>query len=217
MSETQLETRTPEQKAGIRNTLISLLGIMALMLGLFVSSALKPRGLSHDEYYKLGYFGYEPARVIKAFELTNHFGESVGLDDLKGNWSLLFFGFTYCPDVCPTTMAVLNRAVNKMKKKPQVIMVSVDPERDTPELLAQYVPSFNQDFIGYTGEFDELVGLATQLNAAFAKVPGKKAGTYTMDHSASIAVINPNGRFQGFIKSPPQAINITQILDSLMM
>jgi len=212
-----LKTRTPEQQAGIRNTLIALFGIMALMLGLFVSSALKPRALSHDEYYKLGYFGYEPSRSIKEFKLTNHFGEEVGLDDLKGNWSLLFFGFTYCPDICPTTMGVLNRAVNNMKKKPQVIMVSVDYDRDTPELLAQYVPNFNPDFVGYTGEFDELVSFATQLNAAFAKVPGREPGTYTMDHSASIVVINPNGRFQGFIKSPPQAVNITRILDSLMM
>lgn len=187
------------------------------MLGLFVSLALKPRGLSHEEYYELGYFGYEPARAIEEFKLTNHYGDEVGLDDLKGKWSLLFFGFTTCPDICPTTMGVLNRAVNKMKKKPQVIMVSVDSDRDTPELLAQYVPKFNSDFIGYTGEFDELVSLATQLNAAFAKVPGKEVGTYTMDHTASIVVINPNGRFQGFIKSPPQAVNITRIVDSLMM
>jgi len=187
------------------------------MLGLFVSSALKPKGLSDDEYYKLGYFGYQPARTIEEFKLTNHYGEEVGLDDLKGNWSLLFFGFTYCPDICPTTMGVLNRAVIKMKKQPQVIMVSVDPERDTPEMLAQYVPNFNSDFVGYTGEFDELVSLATRLNSAFAKVPGKEAGTYTVDHTASIAVINPNGKFQGMIKSPPQAVNITRILDSLMM
>ncbi|MFT5209601.1 MAG: protein SCO1/2 [Flavobacterium sp.] len=211
------KTRTPEQKEGIRNTVILLVGFMSLMLGLLMYTALKPRGLSHDEYYKLGYFGYEPARAISEFKLINHRGEAVGLDELRGNWSLIFFGFTYCPDICPTTLGVLNRAVSKMKKKPQVIMVSVDPERDTPALLAQYVPNFNSDFVGYTGDFDDVVGLSTQLNAAFAKVPGREVGTYTVDHTASIAVINTKGQYQGFIKSPHQASNITQVLDSLML
>ena len=211
-----MEGRTAEQQAGIRNTLIMLLGIVALMLGLFVSSALKPRGLSTNEYYELGYFGYEAARSIQEFKLVDHHGDEVGLKDIQGQWSLVFFGFTYCPDICPTTMGVLNRALSKMKKQPQVVMISVDPDRDTPALLAEYVPSFNADFVGYTGDFDELVKLATQLNAAFGKVPGKLEGTYTVDHTATIAVINPNGQYQGFIKSPPQASNITQILDSLM-
>ena len=210
------ETQTSEQKDGIRNTLIMLVGFMSLMLGLLLYTALKPRGLSENEYYQLGYFGYEPARSISEFKLLSHKGEAVGLDELRGNWSLIFFGFTYCPDICPTTLGVLNRAVSKMKKKPQVIMVSVDPDRDTPELLAQYVPNFNSDFVAYTGDFDELVRLSMQLNAAFAKVPGKEPGTYTVDHTASIAVINPKGQYQGFIKFPHQAGNITQILDSLM-
>jgi len=211
------DTKTPEQKEGIRNTLIMIVGFMSLMLGLLLYTALVPRGLSKSEYYQLGYFGYEPARSISEFKLLNHDGKQVGLEELKGKWSLIFFGFTYCPDICPTTLGVLNRALNKMKKKPQVIMVSVDPDRDTPELLAQYVPNFNSDFVGYSGEFDELVRLSTQLNAAFAKVPGKEPGSYTVDHTASIAVINPKGQYQGFIKSPHQANNITQILDSLML
>ncbi|MFT7685995.1 MAG: protein SCO1/2 [Candidatus Azotimanducaceae bacterium] len=216
MALTETQTQTPEQKDGIRNTLIMLVGFMSLMLGLLLYTAFKPRGLSESEYYKLGYFGYEPARAISEFKLINHKNEEVGLEELTGNWSLIFFGFTYCPDICPTTMGVLNRAVSKMKKKPQVIMVSVDPDRDTPLLLAQYVPNFNSDFVGYTGEFDELVRLSTQLNAAFAKVPGKEPGSYTVDHTASIAVINPRGEYQGFIKSPHLAGNITQIFDSLM-
>lgn len=208
--------RTPEQQVGIRNTLILLCGIIALMLGLFVSTVLSPKVLSENELKVLGYFGFADARDIDDFQLLNHQGESVSVAQLKGQWSLVFFGFSYCPDICPTTMAVLNRAVEKMTIKPQVIMVSVDPERDTPAVLEKYVPVFNPDFVGYTGEFEQIVALATRLNVAFGKVPGKEPGTYTVDHSASIVVINPNGQYQGFIKSPHQANNIRQIMDTLM-
>ena len=104
-----------------------------------------------------------------------------------------------------------------VKKKPQVIMVSVDPDFDTVAQLEHYVPSFNKEFIGYTGEFEQIASLATQLNAAFGRVPGREPETYTVDHSISIAVIDPEGRYTGIIKAPHQAQKISQILDSVML
>ena len=209
--------KTPAQRAGIRNTLVWLLGFIALLLGLFLFNFLGERGLSTADLKKLGYFGFVEVRELADFQLLNHRGEAVGLEHLRGTWSLIFFGFTLCPDFCPTTLGVLNRVMDNVKKKPQVVMVSVDPERDTPERLGQYILSFNDGFVGYTGEFDQVASLATQLNIAFGKVPGSQPGTYTVDHSVSIVVVNPDGKYAGFIKAPHQAVNITQIIDSLML
>lgn len=201
---------------GVRNTLLWLLGFIALVLGLFFYSFFSVRSLSPDEYRELGYYGYDRARPIEAFRLVDEDGDPVDESDLEGQWSLLFFGFTFCPDVCPTTMGVLNRAVQRMKRPPRVILVSVDPERDTPTVLDRYLDGFNSDFDGYTGEFDEIVKLATQVNIAFGKVPGPTEGTYTVDHSASIVVVNPDGEYTGFIKPPHDAANIARIVESLM-
>jgi protein SCO1/2 len=200
---------------GIRNTLLAIAGFIALILGLFVNNFMTPKSLSVIEYQELGYFGFPQAMEIKPFSLTNQNGETVGIADLKGHWSLLFFGFTYCPDICPTTLGVLNRAVKKMQTPPQIVLVSVDPERDTPAQLASYLAGFNADFQGYTGSFDSIVGLATNVNVAFGKVPGAEPGTYTVDHSASIVVVDPFGRYAGFIKAPHQAEKIQKIIDSL--
>jgi protein SCO1/2 len=208
--------RTPEQIQGIRNTLIWTFGMIGLIMGLFVYSLLGPKTLSDEALKGLGYYGFPEAREIKPFNLVDHRGDPVDVSNLQGSWQLMFFGFTFCPDICPTTMGVLDRAVSKMENMPEVIMVSVDPERDTVKALARYVPSFNPDFIGYTGSFDNIVGLATNLNIAFGKVPGKEPGSYTMDHAASIVVIDPEGRYVGFIKSPHQAGNIRQIMTTLM-
>jgi protein SCO1/2 len=209
--------KTPEQVSGIRNTLIFTVGLIALILGLFLYTFLSPKSLSEDALRNLGYYGFPQAREIKPFNLTDHRGNPVSEQDLKGEWQLMFFGFTFCPDICPTTMGVLNRAIAELPTKPQVVMVTVDPERDTPEALARYVPSFNPEFVGYTGTFDDIVGLATNVNIAFGKVPGKEPGTYTMDHAASIVVVDPEGRYAGFIKAPHQATNISQIMASLML
>ena len=199
----------------VRNTLIWISGFIALILGLFLYSFLAPKQLSEMQYQELGYFGFTKGREIRPFQLTDQNSESVGLSALKGQWSLLFFGFTYCPDICPTTLGVLNQAMKKVEKRPRVILVSVDPERDTPELLKQYLVGFNPLFQGYTGEFDQIVGLATNVNVAFGKVPGPAPGTYLVDHSASMVVVSPQGEYVGFIKAPHQAEKIATIVNSL--
>jgi protein SCO1/2 len=199
---------------GIRRTLLSIAGFISLILGLLAASYLSPKSLTTDQFRELGFYKFDTARVIDDFSLVNDAGDKVTLDSLKGQWSLLFFGFTYCPDVCPTTLSVLNDAISKMENPPQVIMVSVDPQRDTPEVLANYVPRFNPAFGGYTGEFNEIVSLATQVNVAFGKVPGPEPGTYQVEHSVSIVVVNPDGHYAGFIKAPHNAQNIQRIVSN---
>ena len=199
----------------IRNTLIWICGFIALIVGLFLYSFLTPKQMTEMQYQEMGYFGFPEAREIRPFQLKNQNNAEIGLSSLKGHWSLLFFGFTYCPDVCPTTLGVLNQALKKIEQVPSVVLVSVDPERDTPELLKQYLVGFNPDFAGYTGEFDQIVNLATNVNVAFGKVPGPEPGTYLVDHSASIVVVSPEGKYVGFIKAPHQAGKIAAIVNSL--
>ena len=200
---------------GVRNSLFWIAGFIALILGLFVASYMTPKSLSKAQFQELGFYRFDAARQISEFNLIDHSGNRVMNDSLEGRWSLLFFGFTYCPYVCPTTLSVLNEAVANLENPPQVIMVSVDPERDTPSLLADYVPRFNPAFKGYTGEFDEIVSFATELNVAFGKVPGPELGTYTVNHSASIVVMNPRGQYAGFIRAPHNAQNIQRIVSHL--
>ncbi|MGI9321964.1 MAG: SCO family protein, partial [Pseudomonadales bacterium] len=143
------------QKKGVTKTLLGLAAFIALVLGLLVASIILPRGLTEEQARALGYYRFDTPRAIPAFSLTDHHGNQVGLDKLQGQSSMLFFGFTTCPDICPTTLSVLAESVKGVAEHPQIIMVSVDPERDTPEKLSAYVPAFNPDFTGYTGSFDE--------------------------------------------------------------
>lgn len=202
-------------KQGVGRSLLWIAGFISLMLGLFLASYMTPKSLSKAQFQELGFYRFDTPRQINEFNLVDHKGNRVTNDSLEASWSLLFFGFTYCPDVCPTTLSVLNEAVNNLENPPQVIMVSVDPERDTPSILADYVPRFNPAFRGFTGEFDDIVALATQLNIAFGKVPGPELGTYTVEHSASIVVVNPHGQYAGFIRAPHNAQNIQRIVSHL--
>lgn len=137
------------------------------------------------------------------FALTDHNGQLRKLSDFRGKAVVMFFGYTQCPDVCPTTMAemaTVMRELGPLADKVQVLFVTVDPERDTPELLAKYVPSFDPRFLGMTGNKDALENAARQLRAFYQKVPGKEAGSYTMDHTAGSYVFDPQGRLRLFVR-----------------
>ncbi|MBC09033.1 MAG: cytochrome c oxidase assembly protein [Gammaproteobacteria bacterium] len=200
---------------GIRNTILSTLAFMALILGLFFSSFLIPRPLTEEQRNELGLVLFESPRPLVDFEMQNQNEQLVNLDSIKGNWNIFFFAFTSCPDICPTTLSLISAAYEQFKLPVRVIMVTVDPERDSLDTLRGYLGSFNQEFIGYRGEFEETVKLAQQLNIAFGKIPGSQPGTYTMDHNASLALVDPNGNYVGFIKSPKSASNIQTIVNSL--
>ncbi len=199
---------------GVRNTLFGIAAFISLILGLLFASIMIPREMTREQARELGYYRFDEPRVIGDFNMIDHKGNAVSRANLEGRWSLLFFGFTFCPDICPTTMSVLSEVVKGLENKPQVIMVSVDPERDTPEKLSNYVPAFHPSFIGWTSSFDETVALAQQLNVAFGKVPGNEPGTYLVDHTASLVVMDPEGRYAGFIKAPHNTQNIQRIVRS---
>ena len=136
----------------------------------------------------------------KKLELTDHNGQRRTLDDFKGKVVVLFFGFTHCPDACPTTLAELAAVAKELgpeAQRMQVLVVTVDPERDTPEVLRQYVPSFNPQFLGLYGTAAETTAAAKEFKVYFNKQP-QPAGGYTVDHSAGTFVIDKEGRLRLF-------------------
>lgn len=201
-----------DSRKNIQRTILGVCLFMACMLGLLINKQLTKPEYTAEQLREVGVFIFEPPRIVKPFELQSHKGEVFTRDNFEGKWSLVFFGFTFCPDICPATMALLNQAMDKIDDPnilatTQVVMVSVDPARDTVEQLAQYMPYFNKDFIGVTGEFLTIHALATNLNAAFQKVPGG-GEHYTVDHSAYIFLVNPKGDYHAFMKPPFSAQSI---------
>lgn len=194
-----------QQKKGIWITVVGVLIFMLVVVGGFIHRIGQPRLLSTSEMQANGLYLMDPPRDFGEFALLDHRGEAFTPASLEGRWTLIFFGFTYCPDVCPTTMAFLDRFVGELEgteaEDTSVVMISVDPARDTVEQLASYVPFFNEDFTGVTGEFLDLFRLATGLNTPFRKVAGQ-GDDYQVDHSANVVLINPRGHYHGFFKAP---------------
>lgn len=143
------------------------------------------------------------ADFAKDFSLTDHNGRAVTLASFAGKVVVIFFGFTQCPDVCPTTMAEMAevmKALGDRAKEVQVLFVTIDPERDTAALLKQYVPAFNPDFLGLYGDAAATAATAKMFKVFFQKVPGKSPGSYTMDHTAGSYVFDKNGKVRLFLK-----------------
>lgn len=139
----------------------------------------------------------------KDFALTDHHGKPRTLADFKGKVVVMFFGFTHCADVCPTTLAEMAAAMQQLGPQAddvQVLMVTVDPERDTQELLAQYVPAFDKRFLGLRGTLEQTAKVAKEFKVFYAKVPGKEPGSYTMDHTAASYVFDRNGKVRLFVR-----------------
>ena len=138
------------------------------------------------------------------FALTDHTGKPRTLADFKGKVVLLFFGYTQCPDVCPTTMAEMAnvlKALGPQADQVQVLFVTLDPERDKQELLAQYVPAFDPRFIGLYGDAAATAKVAKDFKVFYARQPGKTPDSYTVDHTAATYVFDRNGKIRLFIRN----------------
>lgn len=179
--------------------------VLGIALGLFVRpGGLGPRPApSTDPGSQTIATVFNTPRALPAFALTDARATATTAADLAGRRTWLFFGFTACPDVCPATLSIIASAVQKLPtdQRPAVYMVSVDPERDTPERLASYVTHFDADFNALTGELAQVQALADGLYATFAKVP-LDSGGYTMDHFAGIYFLDEQGRAVAVSTSP---------------
>lgn len=155
----------------------------------------------------------------KDFALTDHHGKARTLADFKGKAVVMFFGYTQCPDVCPTTMAEMASVMQELgplADRVQVLFVTIDPERDTAALLAQYVPAFDPRFLGMVGDKAATEKVAKDFRIFYQKVPGKEPGSYTMDHTAGSYVFDPQGRIRLFIRHGQGAAPIASDLKLLL-
>lgn len=159
------------------------------------------------------------ANYARDFTLTDHNGNKKTLADYRGKVVLMFFGYTQCPDVCPTTMADMAQVKAKLGgagDKLQVLFVTVDPERDTQQLLAQYVPNFDRSFVGLYGSAEDIARTAKEFKVIYQKVPGKTPTSYSVDHTAGSYVFDPQGKLRLFVKHSQSIDSIAADLKRLI-
>jgi protein SCO1/2 len=180
-----------------------IIAVAALLAGTWSALQLRERAGHVDE---LAATRFPVARDISAFELVDHHGKPFTNTTLQGVWSFLFFGYTHCPDVCPTTLSVLNSVAQQLgsdASNVRFIFISVDPERDTPEHLARFVSYFNSDFIGVTGKPEAIEALTKQLGVLSMRVAsGENPDSYLMDHTAGVFLVDPDGKYHAVFMPP---------------
>lgn len=208
--------------SGVRTTVLLCVAFVAIVLGALVYKVTREPLLDEAALKEQGTFLLPAPRDIAPFNLTDQNGDAFDNGSLNGHWSLLFFGFTSCPDVCPVTLSALAQVEKKLGdagrkdllEKLKIYFVSVDPDRDDPQVVAKYVAAFSPGFTGVVGTRDALAAFAQQVNVAFMKVPDANGG-YTIDHTGNIVIIDPKGRYAGFMKLPHQPDRILMAYKSI--
>lgn len=160
---------------------------------------------------------------ISPFSLVSAEEKPFTNQNLKGHWSLLFFGFTKCPQLCPTTLALLNDAYKNIEKNkhvplPQIVFISIDPERDTPKQILAFLQTFNKNFVGATGEKNELDKLTREMSILYAKVEDPEAmdtSMYNIDHSGTVLMVNPLGQLLAVFSRPQDAEELSDDVEKI--
>lgn len=204
----------------IQKTVFILVALVALVIGLTVYRVLNSeRQVDPTQMLDAGIVILPQGRDVPKLTLTNQDGEPVQVDQLDGKWTLLFFGYTFCPDICPATLAELrqlrSQLPDEVREQLRPVLVSVDPARDTPEQLKQYLEFFGEGFLGLTGTLDDIQTLANGVGIPF--IPGDTSReNYTVDHSGNLVIIGPDGRQHGFIRAPLKVQKLSQQLPALL-
>lgn len=158
-------------------------------------------------------------KALPQVQFTSHRGEAFATSDFVGHWQVLFFGFTHCPDICPTTLHTLKQVKDALTAQDQwrakVTMITVDPQRDSPERLAQYVPYFDADFMGLTSDLDSLTAFAKNLGVLFVAREPDENGNYDVDHTAALILLNPQGQYAGVITAPHLVSDLVHDLEAI--
>lgn len=198
----------------------ALSGIVVLLLILVVLLGWQWRASTQDAGLReAGIHVLSEGRELPAVTLLSTTSADIASTALTGRWQMVFFGYTYCPDICPTALAELRRVYSSLPRatqdRLQVWMVSVDPERDTQEQLRAYLDFFDPSFQGLTGELADIQQLSQALGIPFIPGDSSKPG-YTVDHGANLALIAPDGRQIGFIRAPLQVDALIEQLPLLL-
>ncbi len=176
--------------------------------------------MSEEALREVGARIYPDPVELEPFELQTHDGETFSREDFRGQWDLVFFGFTNCPDICPLTMRELEMFYRdlpeELAEQTRVIMVSVDPFRDDAEQVGEYVQGYHPDFLGLRGELDAVSNIAGQLYVAHSEPPPAGSGDYLIDHSGNILLVNPEGEYHGFMESGIRSEAIDQAYRAIL-
>ena len=193
-------------KSNFTWTIASCVVVMLVAVSLYVNKMTTKVHLSSEQLKDMGLYLIEPPRNLGAFNLMDSAGKEFLPKDFEGKWNMLFFGFTFCPDICPITMSMLSRIEKGLdtenQEKIRIFLVTVDPDRDSPDQLKVYLENFSENFIGLTGGLDQIYNFATRVNAPFNPIKNNKESNYTVDHTGSIILINPEGNYAGFFRAP---------------
>ena len=193
-------------KSNFTWTIASCVVVMLVAVSLYVNKMTTKVHLSSEQLKDMGLYLIEPPRNLGAFNLMDSAGKEFLPKDFEGKWNMLFFGFTFCPDICPITMSMLSRIEKGLdienQEKVRIFLVTVDPDRDSPDQLKVYLENFSENFIGLTGGLDQIYNFATRVNAPFNPIKNNKESNYTVDHTGSIILINPEGNYAGFFRAP---------------
>ena len=190
--------------------------VLGLVLGLVLVAVIALPRLQPYTFHGTVLQSPKPA---PDFELTANLGQKVSLKDFKGKVVMLYFGYTFCPDVCPATLSELRGTMDILDaqaKDVQVIMISVDPERDTPEMLAEYVTHFHPSFLGVTGTPEEIAEVTTLYGIFYEAHEGTEATGYLVDHTATVMVIDQEGYLKLVFPFGTPAEDIAEDLEQLL-
>jgi protein SCO1/2 len=194
---------------------VTIAGMVLMLAGVLAARyLLTPQGASTSDSAPAHYL--KDAKPISAFSLVDDNQQPFDPARLQGKWTFMFFGYTNCPDVCPTTLLVMKSVWGKMPAaakttpSPQMVFVSVDPDRDTPQRLKKYVHFFNQDFIGVTGKANDIDKLTRQVGVRYGFDDAADGKGYTVNHSAQIILIDPQGKMRAVLSPPHKVDDILQ-------
>ena len=206
---------------GITYTVISCLAIVSMVIGLFVYSTVAEKELTNDQYKLLKFYQLNTKRDLNPFSLFENdkpFTEA----NFKGKWDLVFLGFASCPDMCPMTMQKMAKTAQLLSQKEGLIekinfvMISIDPDRDSPERVNEYAKAFNKDFKGVSGNIKDIYQLSLNLTLPFTPIIDSKKTDYDMDHSMNLALIDPSAKYHGFFKTPYTPEMMSEALESII-
>jgi protein SCO1/2 len=224
-------------KKGIMITVFGAVFFMTLVLLLFLNKLLTQPTQNDLSFAVDGIRVLNEPRSLEPANFVDHNNIEFNSQQFEGSWNLVFFGFTHCPHICPLTLTEINRAYENLpesiQQQTKVYLMTVDPERDKPEILAQYVSNFNATFSGLTGEFVTLKSFAESVYVPFFKIredalapadehahhdhgQEKPEPTYDINHGSQVVIINPDGEYHGYYFSPVKADAITKTLPELV-
>ena len=203
----------------IKKTVLVLIAVIAVIIGITFYKYMHKPAVTVEQLKEMGTVIFDKSRAFEMNDLVDHNGKPFTKKNLEGKWTLAYFGYTFCPDICPTTLGQLNQMDKLLKKKyPKMtekigyVMVTIDPRRDTVEKLSDYLAYFNRGFVGVVGDHKNIHYLTMQLNIPYTLVIDSSFESNLLDHSANLIIINPMGHYHGFIRPPLDFIKLVEVM-----